>query len=101
MMKTFEEKNGDYEKAKNYALEHSNKDYIMAGASETFHTVLAYIYHKEGDAKLAKDHFEKQKTMKNSITKWWIVNFDFVNSRSKEFMNDYVKVLQKYGLPDQ
>ena len=101
MMKTFEEKSGDYEKAKNYALEHSNKDYIMAGASETFHTVLAYIHHKEGDAKLAKDHFEKQKTMKNSITKWWIVNFDFVNSRSKEFMNDYVKVLQKYGLPDQ
>ena len=101
MMKTFEEKNGDYEKAKNYALEHSNKDYIMAGASETFHTVLAYIYHKEGDANLAKDHFEKQKTMKNSITKWWIENYDFVNSRPKEFMNDYVKVLQKYGLPDQ
>jgi len=101
MMKTFEEKSGDYEKAKNYALKHSNKDYLWAGASETFHTVLAYIYHKEGDAKLAKDHFEKQKTMKNSITKWWIVNFDFVNSRSKEFMNDYVKVLQSLGLPDQ
>ena len=91
----------NYEKAKNYALKHSNKDYIMAGASETFHTVLAYIYHKEGDAKLAKDHFEKQKTMKSSITKSWIENYDFVNSRSKEFMNDYVNVLQKYGLPDQ
>ena len=101
MMKTFEEKSGNYEKAKNYALEHSNKGYLWHGASETFHTVLAYIYHKEGDAKLAKDHFEKQKSMKNSITKWWIENFDFVNSRSKEFMNDYVKVLQKYGLPDQ
>jgi TolB-like protein len=101
MMKTFEEKSGDYEKAKNYALEHSNKDYIMAGASETFHTVLAYIYHKEGDVKLAKDHFEKQKTMKNSITKWWIENYDFVNSRPKEFMNDYVKVLQSLGMPDQ
>ena len=101
MQKTFEEKSGDYEKAKNYALEQSNKDYLWAGASETFHTVLAYIYHKEGDAKLAKDHFEKQKTMKNSITKWWIENFDFVNSRSKEFMNDYVTVLQSLGLPDQ
>jgi len=101
MMKTFEEKSANYEKAKNYALEHSNKDYIMAGTSETFHTVLAYIYHKEGDLKLAKDHFEKQKSMKNSITKWWIENFDFVNSRSKEFMNDYVKVLQSLGLPDQ
>ena len=101
MMKTFEEKSGDYEKAKNYALEHSNKDYRWSGASETFHTVLAYIYHKEGDAKLAKDHFEKQKTMKNSITKWWIENFDFVNSRPKEFMNDYVKVLQSLGMPDQ
>ena len=101
MMKTFEEKSGDYEKAKKYALEQSNKDYVYAGARETFHTVLAYIYHKEGDVKLAKDHFEKQKTMKNSITKWWIENFDFVNSRPKEFMNDYVKVLQSLGLPDQ
>jgi len=101
MMKTFEEKSGDYEKAKNYALEQSNKDYLWAGARETFHTVLAYIYYKEGDEILAKDHFEKQKTMKNSITKWWIENFDFVNSRSKEFMNDYVKVLQSLGMPDQ
>jgi len=101
MKKTFEEKSGDYEKAKNYALEQSNKDYLWAGARETFHTVLAYIYHKEGDLKLAKEHFEKQKTMKNSITKWRIENYDFVNSRSKEFMNDYVKVLQSLGLPDQ
>ena len=101
MMKTFDEKSGDYEKAKKYALEQSNKDYVYAGARETFHTVLAYIYHKEGDVKLAKDHFEKQKTMKNSITKWWIENFDFVNSRPKEFMNDYVKVLQSLGMPDQ
>ena len=91
----------NYEKAKNYALENSNKGYIMAGASETFHTVLAYIYHKEGNSKLAKDHFEKQKTMKNSITKWWIENYDFVNSRPTEFMNDYIKVLEKYGLPYQ
>ena len=101
MMKTFEEKSGDYEKAKKYALEQSNKDYVYAGSRETFHTVLAYIYHKEGDLKLAKDYFEKQKTMKNSITKWWIENFDFVNSRPKEFMNDYVKVLQSLGMPDQ
>ena len=101
MMKTFEEKSGDYEKAKKYALEQSNKDYVYAGSRETFHTVLAYIYHKEGDVKLAKDYFEKQKTMKNSITKWRIENYDFVNSRSKEFMNDYVKVLQSLGLPDQ
>ena len=39
--------------------------------------------------------------MKNSITKWRIENYDFGNSRSKEFMNDYVKVLQSLGLPDQ
>ena len=49
----------------------------------------------------ACNNFEKQKTMKNSITKWWIENFDFVNARSKEFMKDYVKVLQSLGLPDQ
>jgi len=101
MMKTFEEKSGNYEKAKNYAIEHSNKDYLFAGVSESFHTVLAYIFHKEGNSELAKFHFEKQKTMKNSITKWWIENFDFVNTKPKEFMNDYIKVLQSLGLPDQ
>ena len=101
MMKTFEEKSGNYEKAKNYAIEHSNKDYLFAGTSESFNTVLAYIYHKEGDSELAKFHFEKQKTMKNSITKWWIENFDFPNTKPKEFMKDYIQVLQKYGLPDQ
>ena len=101
MMKTFEEKSGNYERAKNYAMQHSNKDYLFAGASETFHTILAYIYHKEGDEKLAKDHFEKQNSMKNSITKWWIENFDFINSRSKEFMKDYIRVLQLLGMPDQ
>ena len=101
MMKTFEEKSGNYEKAKNYAIEHSNKDYLFAGTSESFNTVLAYIYHKEGNSELAKFHFEKQKTMKNSITKWWIENFDFVNTKPKEFMKDYIQVLQKYGLTDQ
>jgi len=101
MMKIFDEKSENYEKAKNYAIEHSNKDYLFAGVSETFHTVLAYIYHKEGNSELAKYHFDKQKTMKNSITKWWIENFDFVNTKPKEFMNDYIKVLQTLGLPDQ
>ena len=101
MMKTFEEKSENYEKAKNYAIEHSNKDYLFAGVSETFNTVLAYIYYKEGNSELAKLHFDKQKTMKNSITKWWIENFDFINTKPKEFMNDYIKVLQTLGLPDQ
>ena len=101
MMKIFDEKSENYEKAKNYAIEHSNKDYLFAGVSETFHTVLAYIYNKEGNSELAKYHFDKQKTMKNSITKWWIENFDFINTKPKEFMNDYIKVLQTLGLPDQ
>ena len=101
MMKTFEEKSNNYEKAKTYATKNSNKDYLFAGVSESFQTVLAYIYYKEGDLELANFHFEKQKNMKNSITKWWIENFDFVNTKPKEFMNDYIKVLQLLGLPDQ
>ena len=57
MMKTFEEKSGNYEKAKNYAMQHSNRDYLFAGSSETFHTVLAYIYHKKGRCKISKISF--------------------------------------------
>ena len=28
-------------------------------------------------------------------------NFDFINTRSKEYMNDYIKVLQSLGMPVQ
>ena len=87
MMKTYEEKSNNYEKAKSYAIKNTNKDYLFAGVSESFHTVLAYIYYKEDKLELAKSHFEKQKKMKNSITKWWIENFDFINTKPKEFMN--------------
>ena len=59
------------------------------------------VFNTAGDSVLAKFHFDKQKTMKNSITKWWIENFYFVNTKPKEFMNDYIKVLQSLGLPDQ
>ena len=74
---------------------------IEINEEQTIKNFRAYIYHKEGNTELAKLHFDKQKTMKNSITKWWIENFDFINTKPKEFMNDYIKVLQTLGLPDQ
>jgi hypothetical protein len=61
---------------------------------------LAYIYHKEGDENSAKEHFEKQKNTKNIRTKQITIN-NFASVRSKVFMNDYVKVLQSLGMPDQ
>jgi len=50
---------------------------------------------------LAKEYFEKQKTMKNRMTKMSIETRDFSTVRSKVFVNDYVKVLQSLGMPDQ
>ena len=63
--------------------------------------MLAYIAYKEGDEEQAKEFFEKQQIMKNSMTKSYILNYDFSSVRERDFVNDYVKVLQSLGMPDQ
>ena len=92
--------NGDLEAAKKYAMEQSVQEHFSGGANESFHALLAYIYHKEGDENSAKEYFEKQKNMKNRRTKQMIIT-NFSSVRSKVFMNDYIKVLQSLGMPDQ
>ena len=81
-------------------MEQSVQKHFYGYANESFHAMLAYIYQKEGDENSAKEHFEKQKNMKNSRTKQGIIN-NFSSVRSKVFVNDYVKVLQSLGMPDQ
>ena len=55
----------------------------------------------EGDKSLAKGYFDKQKSMKGRITKKSIEIRDFSTVKSKLFVNEYVKVLQSLGMPDQ
>ena len=93
--------NGDLETAKKYSLEQSAKDHLYYGANEAFLALLAYIAYKEDDEQKAKDFFEKQNSMKNSMNKSYIEYYDFPSVRSRVFVNDYVKVLQSLGMPDQ
>ena len=93
--------NGDIEAAKIYALEQSAKEHSYSRGNAAFFALLAYIHHKEGDEELAQEYFDKQKTMQNRMTKASIEFRDFSTVRSKVFVNDYVKVLQSLGLPDQ
>ena len=55
----------------------------------------------EGYKSLAKEYFDKQKSMKGRITKKSIEIRDFSTVKSKLFVNEYVKVLQSLGMPDQ
>ena len=55
----------------------------------------------EGDKSLAKEYFDKQKSMKDRMTKKSIEIRDFSTVKSKLFVNEYVKVLQSLGMPDQ
>ena len=48
-----------------------------------------------------KEYFEKQKTMKNRMTKMSIETRDFSTVTSHAPVHDYVKVLQSLGMPDQ
>ena len=93
--------NGDLEAAKQYSLEQTNKDHLYYGANEAFLAMLAYIVYKEDDEQQAKEYFEKQQSMKNSMTKSYILNYDFPSVQSRDFVNDYIKVLQSMGMPDQ
>ena len=93
--------NGDLEAAKQYSLEQSAKDHLCYGANETFVATLAYIAYKEVDEQKAKDYFEKQNSMKNSMTKTNIENDVFYSVRSRVLVNDYVKMHQSLEMPDQ
>ena len=93
--------NGDLEAAEIYSLEQTTKDHLYYGANEAFLAMLAYIAFKEGDEEQAKEYFEKQQSMKNSMTKSYILNYDFPSVQSRDFVNDYIKVLQSMGMPDQ
>ena len=53
-----------------------------------------------GDEEKAKEYFETQQKMKTSMTKSYILNYDFSSVRSREFVNDYVQVLKSLGMPD-
>ena len=91
--------NGDLEKARDYALEQSAKDHLHTGANETFLAVLAYIASKEGDEQQAREYFVRQEGLKNSVTKSNI-EFSFTSLRSRDFADDYIRVLQSLGMPD-
>ena len=93
--------NGNFEAAKQYSLKQTAKDHLYYGANEAFLALLAYIAFKEGDEEQAKEYFEKQQSLKNSMTKSYILNYDFSSVRARDFVNDYVKVLQSLGMPDQ
>ena len=93
--------NGDLGIAKQYALDQSTKDHLYYGANEALLAMLAYIAYKEGDEHKAKDYFEKQNSMKSSMTKAYIENYDFPSVRSRVFVTDYVRILQSLGMPDE
>ena len=92
---------GDFESAKIYSLEQTTKEHLYYGANEAFLAMLAYIAYEEGDEQLAKEYFDKQQSMKNSMTKSYILNYDFPSVKSRTFVNDYIKVLQSLGMSDQ
>jgi len=93
--------NGDLEAAKKYALVQSKKEHSYSRGNAAFSAMLAYIYHNEGDTALAQRYFDKQKSMKDRMTKKSIEVRDFSSVRSKLFLKDYVKVLQSLGMPNQ
>ena len=82
-------------------MEQSTKEHSYSRGNAAFSAMLAYIYDKEGDRALAQEYFDKQKSMKNRMTKTSIELRDFSSVRSKVFVNDYVKILQSLGMPDQ
>ena len=93
--------NGEFEKAKKYALQQIENEHSYSRGDAVFRAQLAYIYKKFGDEASAQKYYEAQKTMKEGVTKSSIEARDFSMDRSSVFADDYIAVLQSLGMPDK
>ena len=57
---------------------------------------LVYIAHKRDQIEIAKKHFSEYEKMSNSLVRY--LGGDFSAAKSKEFIEDFKKVLSEYGM---
>ena len=84
------------EKAKDFAIKNSGLNYSYYGTNEILKLTLVFIAHKQNDIKTAKKYFSEYKNMGTSLSSTYLKT-DFGASKSKNFINQFNKVLSNYG----
>ena len=92
---------GDYDKAKKFSKEKLKKKHIWSGVDQTLYLLLAYLYEKEGDKKLAKEMFEKQREIDDKGKTAQRIHKEFITKKNKGYLDDIIATLKPYGLPDK
>ena len=90
-----------YEKAKAFSTEQLKKKHNWSGVEKTLYIVLAYIYKKQGNEKLAKEMFEIQRKNDGKSLTAQQIHKGFISKKDKTFLNDIIETLKPFGLPDQ
>ena len=93
--------NKDYEKAKDFCKEKLKKKHNWSGVDQTLYLLLAYIYQKEGDKKLAVEMFNKQREIDGKGKTAQKIHKEFISKRDKTYLNDIIATLKPFGLPDK
>ena len=83
--------------AEKFIIENKNLKYSYYGTNEIFQLCLVYIAHKRDQIELAKKYFVEYREMSNSLSLDYLGG-DFSAAKSKEFIEDFKKVLSKYGM---
>ena len=83
--------------AEKFIIENKNLKYSYYGTNEIFQLCLVYIAHKRDQIELAKKYFVEYGEMSNSLSLDYLGG-DFSAAKSKEFIEDFKKVLSKYGM---
>ena len=83
--------------AEKFIIENKNLKYSYYGTNEIFQLCLVYIAHKRDQIELAKKYFAEYEEMSNSLSLDYLGG-DFSAAKSKEFIEDFKKVLSQYGM---
>ena len=85
------------EEAEQFALENNKLKYSYWGTNEILQLCLVYIAHKKNDLKGAQTFYDDYIAMKNPLSLGYM-QMDLAAARSKEFFDDFQKVLKIYGM---
>ena len=92
---------GDYEKAIEYSKAQLTKKHNWTGVDQTLYMLLAYIYKKQGNEKLAKEMFEMQRSIDGKGKTAERIHKEFISRKDKAYLDDIIETLKPYGLPDK
>jgi len=90
-----------YEKAKTFCLQKLQENHNWKGVDQTLYLLLAFIHEKEGNKKMAKKMFDKQRAIDGKGKTAQRIHKEFISKKDKTYLNEVIAALKPYGLEDK